>query len=171
MVRGPRCRADIFAAPLKGINLKMTLYFSFALAIVAFGILGVYIRVAPLPAAVWHVDPAIAQAPASPNFDLRQGPAAPVIAAPMADIAGRITRIVQDEGGVSLAGDITQGFATYVMRTRVMRFPDVVSIRLTAQGDGTRVEIFSRSRFGYSDFGVNMARVDRWLAAIGADGS
>jgi uncharacterized protein (DUF1499 family) len=27
----------------------------------------------------------------------------------------------------------------------------------------TRVEIFSRSRFGYSDMGVNAARVDRPL--------
>jgi uncharacterized protein (DUF1499 family) len=28
------------------------------------------------------------------------------------------------------------------------------------------MEIFSRARFGYSDMGVNAARVDRWIAAL-----
>jgi uncharacterized protein (DUF1499 family) len=44
-------------------------------------------------------------------------------------------------------------------------FPDAMSIRLHAEGDMTRVEIFSRSRFGYSDMGVNAARVARWIDA------
>jgi uncharacterized protein (DUF1499 family) len=53
---------------------------------------------------------------------------------------------------------------TYVVRSRIMGFPDAVSIRLVPLADGTRVEVFSRSRYGYSDMGVNAARVARWIA-------
>ena len=60
--------------------------------------------------------------------------------------------------------------ATYVARTPLMRFPDAVSIKLTPAGSGTRVAIFSRSRFGQSDFGTNRARVARIIAALEAEG-
>ena len=47
-----------------------------------------------------------------------------------------------------------------------MGFPDAISIRLMPEGAGTKLEIFSRSRYGYSDLGVNAARVAAWIAAL-----
>jgi hypothetical protein len=35
---------------------------------------------------------------------------------------------------------------TYVVRSRIMGYPDAISIRLHEDGDVTRVDIFSRSR-------------------------
>lgn len=55
----------------------------------------------------------------------------------------------------------------FVQRSRVMRFPDTVDVRiLPAEGGAASLAIYSRSQLGRWDFGVNRARVDRWMAAI-----
>jgi uncharacterized protein (DUF1499 family) len=55
----------------------------------------------------------------------------------------------------------------FVQRTAILRFPDTVTIRFFDLGDGrSTLAMFSRSKFGRSDLGVNRARVESWLAAI-----
>jgi uncharacterized protein (DUF1499 family) len=57
----------------------------------------------------------------------------------------------------------------FVVRTRTMRYPDTVAIRMSPAGDaGTAVSIYSRSKLGQKDFGVNLARVDALLAGLKA---
>jgi uncharacterized protein (DUF1499 family) len=80
-------------------------------------------------------------------------------------MAARIDAIATAEGAEMIAGDLAEGHMTYVARSRLMGFPDAISVRLVPVGEGTRVEVYSRSRFGYSDMGVNAARVERWIAA------
>jgi uncharacterized protein (DUF1499 family) len=80
-------------------------------------------------------------------------------------VAARIDGIATEEGAQLIGGSPAEGHMTYVARSRIMGFPDAISIRLVPVGEGTRMEIFSRSRFGYSDMGVNAARVERWIAA------
>ena len=75
-----------------------------------------------------------------------------------AEIAERARR----EGAELLAGDPGE-HATWIARTALLAFPDYVSIRLIPEGDGTRIVALSRSRFGYSDRGVNRARLGRWI--------
>ena len=125
----------------------------------------VYFRLVSMPVAVWHVDPAGAAPLDSPNFELRQGAEAPLIPAPIAEVAARLDAVAAEEGAQVIAGAASEGFVTYVARSRLMGYPDAISIRLTEDGDATRVDIFSRSRFGYSDMGVNAARVARWIDA------
>ena len=67
-----------------------------------------------------------------------------------------------------LAGSAAEGWVTYVQRSRLMGYPDAISIRLTPVAGGTRVSVFSRSRFGYGDAGVNAARVSRWMERLEA---
>jgi uncharacterized protein (DUF1499 family) len=56
-----------------------------------------------------------------------------------------------------------------VARTAVLRFPDDIWIQIVPRGSSrSALAIYSRSRFGYSDLGVNRRRVGRWLAAIAA---
>lgn len=126
----------------------------------------VFFRMTPMPAEVWHVDPAEVSPPSTPNFVLLRGDEAPRIDASPSEVAQRLARVAADEGATRIAGDLDAGHATYVVRTPLMGFPDAVSIRLMPEGAQTRVEIFSRSRFGQSDLGANRARVDRWLAAL-----
>lgn len=127
--------------------------------------IAIYVRMAPMPAERWHVDPATATPPASPNFALRQGADAAVIPAPIDAVARALSDHAAATGARHIAGDLRGNFATYVLRSRWMGYPDALSLRLTAEGDATRLEVFSRSRFGYSDMGVNAARVADWIDA------
>lgn len=132
-----------------------------------------YIRLAPMQVGRWHVDPLTATRPATPNAYLLRdadgdAPAArfdvplPQVAAALEQVAAAAPRTV------TLAGSAEGGFVTYVQRSRLMGYPDAISIRLTHEDGTTRVSVFSRSRYGRSDLGVNQARVTRWMAALAA---
>jgi uncharacterized protein (DUF1499 family) len=56
-------------------------------------------------------------------------------------------------------------------RSRWFGFTDDIVIRITATNSGSRVDLRSSSRMGRSDFGVNAARVTRYLAALRAAAS
>ena len=54
----------------------------------------------------------------------------------------------------------------YLQRTTV-GFPDTIDVKVIDLGAGTAtVALFSRSQVGYRDFGVNKARLERWIAAV-----
>ncbi|MCC6002349.1 MAG: DUF1499 domain-containing protein [Pararhodobacter sp.] len=132
-----------------------------ALMAAAFLAFALWVRLAPHDPAVWHVDPAATPDPASPNFARR------TVESPLPPNAVRahIDRAARAEGATLLAGD--EMHFTYVARTRLMRYPDLVSFRLIpVDGGGTRLMALSRARFGHSDMGVNAARLDRWLAGV-----
>lgn len=70
----------------------------------------------------------------------------------------------------NLGGDRTARFIQY---TPLMRYPDTIDIAVipVANGSaagGTTLALYSRSLIGHGDFGVNRARLDRWLAALDA---
>lgn len=51
-----------------------------------------------------------------------------------------------------------------VQRSRWLRFPDEVTVAFVAlDGRTSSLAIWSRSRYGQLDFGVNRGRVRRWL--------
>lgn len=140
--------------------------FLLIIGLLAAAVAALFFRLAPMPASVWHVDPATVTPPASPNYALRQGSEAVRLAAPAATVAQRLQNIAATEGASLIAGNLMEGgHATYVVRSALMGYPDAVSIRLTPEGEGTVMQIFSRARFGHSDMGVNDARVARWIAA------
>ncbi len=55
--------------------------------------------------------------------------------------------------------------AHYVARSRIFNFPDLITVQVNP--DATLV-LWSRSVYGRSDFGVNRARLEHWLAALDA---
>ena len=56
----------------------------------------------------------------------------------------------------------------YVQRSARFRFPDVVTVRfIPVSPSQSTLAIFSRSLYGRSDFGVNRARIESWLSALG----
>lgn len=59
--------------------------------------------------------------------------------------------------------------ATYVARSRILNFPDVIEVKVSAKGTGSTLVIYSASRYGDSDFGVNRKRVESWLAKLDED--
>jgi uncharacterized protein (DUF1499 family) len=58
--------------------------------------------------------------------------------------------------------------ARFVQYTRLMRYPDTIDVEALPAGEGrSTLAVYSRSLVGRKDFGVNRARLQRWLAALG----
>jgi uncharacterized protein (DUF1499 family) len=54
-----------------------------------------------------------------------------------------------------------------VQRTALVRFPDWITAQPVDLGGGkASICVFSRSKFGYRDLGVNQKRVSSWLAIL-----
>lgn len=119
-----------------------------------------YIRLAPSDPARWHADPETIPDPGTPNFARLSAD----IPLPRAEVAERIATRALKEGAEKLVedGELT----TWIARSRLMRFPDYVTIRLEETAQGTRVTALARARFGRSDMGVNAARLQRWIGVI-----
>jgi uncharacterized protein (DUF1499 family) len=64
--------------------------------------------------------------------------------------------------------DRTVGFcATYVERSFVFGFPDILSVKIEELSPSTAIiTLHSQSKFGYSDFGVNRKRIKKLLAGL-----
>lgn len=127
----------------------------------------IWVRLAPSDPADWHVDPQAVTVPAKDNFALIQGGDALRFALPPADLAARVDAVARDWPRTRLlAGSVADGWMTYITRSRWMAFPDYTSVRIVPDGDGARLTVFARSRFGQSDLGVNAARLAAWTAAL-----
>lgn len=118
--------------------------------------LAAYIRLAPSDPARWHVPPR-----ADADRDFKEGVLRVVQTGP--DGLAQLDAIIRATPRTQvLAGSVDEGLITYVTRTRVIGFPDYT----TVQQDGETLRIHGRLRFGRTDFGVNKARVDGWLAEL-----
>ena len=55
----------------------------------------------------------------------------------------------------------------YVQRSAALGFPDTIVVKfLDRPGGQSTLALYSRSRFGESDFGANRARIERWLEKL-----
>lgn len=154
------------------------------LAIIVVGLLGIsvytvfYIRTVTHNPAEWHLDPRTALPSDTPNsyrlikLDLTEFPvdlAAPTYTVNAATLSEAFDRFVMGQPRVErIAGSTEEAWITYVQRTEGLQFPDYISVQFYDYGDtGTStIAIYSRSRFGHGDMGVNEARVKSWLRSI-----
>src|SRR5688572_1895006 len=68
-----------------------------------------------------------------------------------------------------LRREVTNVQIDYVQRTRLLRFPDLVTVRFVPIDDThSTLAIYSRSVWGKGDMGVNRTRVEEWLARLKA---
>ena len=65
-----------------------------------------------------------------------------------------------------LAGSPEEGRITWVTRSALWGFPDYTTAEARAEGQGARIDIHARLRFGCEDMGVNAARLTDWLARL-----
>ena len=152
--------------------------------IIVLGLLGLTgwamysIRTVTHDPAIWHVDPLTATPSQYPNYyrvarsDLTEWPVqqeAEIYAANAATVAAAFDAFVVAQPRVDrVAGTVEEGWLTYVQRTESFQFPDYISVRFYDIDDTGKstLAIYSRSRFGQGDMGVNEARVKSWLTSI-----
>ena len=140
------------------------------LAIVAAGL---FVRLAPITPADWHIDPLTAEVPAKENHYLLRpeggdGPAPVFEAGPAALAAAFQDLIGATPRAEVIAGSAAAGHMTVLVRSRLVGFPDFVTVKVLEADGGTALAVFSRSKYGYSDLGVNKQRVDSWLEGLNA---
>ena len=120
--------------------------------------------------AEWHVDLQTAERTGEPNDFLAATPGYTTANIDTALAPGPAAGFLQAIADAALgeprteilAGAPEEGRITFVQRSAVFGFPDYV----TVQAEGENRAIWSRSRYGRSDFGVNAKRTERWLAAL-----
>lgn len=151
--------------------MRLILAVTFGLPLLAALAFAGFIRLAPLDPARWHVSLAEPRRTGKPN-DVRLRPeggdiAAPVFALPPADLAAKIAALALAEPHTRLlAGSVAEQHMTFVQRSALWGFPDLITVETLPAPGGATLRLWSRARFGYSDFGINRARATRWLAAL-----
>jgi uncharacterized protein (DUF1499 family) len=93
---------------------------------------------------------------------------APVYSVPPERLRAIVAEVASEEPGTEAVVSDDGLQDRYVVRTRLMRFPDTVNVWIVDRGEGrSTLALYSRSQIGVSDFGVNRARVESWLRRIG----
>jgi uncharacterized protein (DUF1499 family) len=135
----------------------------------------VYVRAVEHDPALWDVDPLTAARADRPNeaWALPAAEAAegdllsPVYAETPEALLARLDSMLREEPRVRRLDDgADPRRAAYVALSRVVGFPDYVTVRAVEAEGGATLAIRSRSRFGYGDMGVNRARLERWLGML-----
>ncbi len=151
------------------------------ITLIGVGILGYLalflIQTAPHDPEVWHKDPLTEPSSETPN-SFRVAPAgtdvakvdqeAEIYAASASVLSAALdTFILTQPRAVRVAGYPQDNFLTYAQRTENLKFPDYISIKVIELGENrSTIAIYSRSRYGYGDMGVNKDRVLRWLETL-----
>ncbi len=138
----------------------------------------IFFRMADDDPALWHVDPATIERTGKPN-DYLVAPEGATKAAPdriakmraaePRDLLFQFDAVARPSGATIIAGSVDEGWVTYVQRTMILGFPDYISVKAIPVEGGSALIIWSRSRYGTSDFGVNKKRIDGWLTQMGDD--
>ena len=92
----------------------------------------------------------------------------PVYAVPVTELQAAFRAVIEKESLVQrVHDDAVTHTERYVIRTDLMRFPDTVRVQFLELSPTTSsLAIYAQAQIGYSDRGVNKARLQRWLAAL-----
>ena len=92
----------------------------------------------------------------------------PLFDVPVERLRARWREVAAAEPRVELVAGHGDGWqCDYVQRSARFRFPDIVTVRFIAvSATQSTLAIYSRSIYGRSDFGVNRARIEAWLARL-----
>lgn len=131
----------------------------------------IYIRFVPVDYARFAADPLLVDPSENSNYVLmRPGGniAPPEFVMPADELVKAVDRTIMQTPGtrrVSVRG--LADVRVYVTRSRIWKFPDVISVKVVDRGDSlSQLNIFSRSVYGGYDWGQNEARVIAWLEQL-----
>lgn len=84
------------------------------------------------------------------------------------DLRLEFAKVIASEARVSVA-EANEAALTdrYIQRSEHLGFPDTIVVRFLDRADGrSTIALYSRSQLGKGDFGVNRARIERWLGKL-----
>jgi uncharacterized protein (DUF1499 family) len=92
----------------------------------------------------------------------------PVFPVAARDLQVALAKVIELEPRTTLvAADEPNLTYRYIQRSKWMRFPDTIVVRLFDLPNGqSTILIYSRSQLGRGDLGVNRARIRRWLDTL-----
>ncbi len=131
-----------------------------------------YVRFSVGDPGKWHVDPTTAVRGPKPNqffmLPVNGDIESPVFNTDAATLAQTFNDLVMNKPSTRLlAGGPSELFVTYMQRSRYIGYPDYISVKFFDLEDGSStLAIYSRARYGRSDFGVNRARIKNWVKAL-----
>jgi len=129
-----------------------------------------YVRLTPVDARAYAVDPETVKVPGFSGHVLLRpgGDIEPVtFDMPAKTLAAQLEAIILATPRTErISGALEDGSATYVTRSAVWGFPDIASVKIVETQGGSALRIFSRLRYGVMDMGVNRARVEGWLSQL-----
>ncbi|QQA44484.1 DUF1499 domain-containing protein [Pelagovum pacificum] len=144
----------------------------YILILILLAIVGLFawVRMAPVDAARWHVDPTGAE-PSRMNgwLLLPDGgdEAAPFWVATEEELLTALDEIaLATPRTTRVAGSVADGRITYETRTRFAGFPDYTTVEATGAEGGATLLVYARAQYGKGDWGVNRARVEGWVARL-----
>lgn len=149
---------------------RMLIWLVVALA-AAFVLFAAYVRLAGDDPETWHVDPeTVSESGAQNDFIVTptgEGGdiASPVFAMPRAALMARFREIALAAPRTTILGE-RDGYATFIQRSRLMAYPDYISVKAIEVEGGSALYVYARARYGQRDFDVNRARVLAWLDKI-----
>jgi len=127
--------------------------------------------------AEWHVDPLTVAASDTPNdyrialrslTEERVDTEPPIYAERPLVLAQAFDQFAFSQRDTNrIAGLPPELMMTYVQYTETLKMPDYLTVKFIDLGDGTStVAIYSRSRFGYGDMGMNERRAQSWIRSL-----
>lgn len=92
----------------------------------------------------------------------------PVFPVSADDLYNAFNQMVSHESRIKFTYTMPeQGQFQLVQKSFIFGFPDDIAVQFIALSDNTStLAIFSKSRYGYYDFGVNKRRVTEWLEQL-----
>lgn len=94
----------------------------------------------------------------------------PVYAMPPAQLFAVVRHVAAEQPHTYTLSEDKAGLREgWVVRSLVWNFPDIIWAEVRPVGTAaSELLLYSRSVYGYGDFGVNRRRVETWLAAVAA---
>lgn len=153
--------------------MRMILKTVASLIVIVVVVFMVYVRFAPSDPGQWNgsvltTDPVTAGPCADKVTIVPKGARATcVLTGTPQEILAKLDAVAMaDLRTTRLAGTPADVRITWVSRSRLMGYPDYITAEATQTSLGTRLDIFSRQRFGSGDAGVNAARLKNWLSSF-----
>lgn len=119
------------------------------------------IRFLPVDSEPFHEDPGDPDPQRSETRLI--GLDAPRYPASASEVLETFIDIAREDGARVVEGGIEEGMVTLVARSRVFGFRDFITAKAVDEPAGAKLALLARPRVNGYDWGVNAARLDRWL--------